>query len=333
MGAREAGRQRGNAGPEGEAAVNQPNPREEQQEADRTPQKPARPPSGRDSQGADLIALIEEAMPRLSKGQKQIARFIVSHYEQAAYMTASALGAEVGVSESTVVRFSGELGFSGYPELQAQIRETVRVSLTSVQRIHAANHRMEEKEVLDRILTQDAENVRATLEHIDRDAFERAVEMILGAKNIYILGMRSSAVLAQFMSYYFELLFDNVRLIHPAGGSEIFEHLMKVRRDDVFVAISFPRYTTGIVNATGYASSRGAGVVAITDSLSSPIAAHADVTLVAGSDMASFVDSLVAPLSLINAIVAYIGRKKQAEVTETLDRLEQVWKEYHVYTK
>ena len=291
------------------------------------------PETGEKTQQGDLIALIEEAMPRLSKGQKQIARFIVSHYEKAAYMTASALGAEVGVSESTVVRFSTELGFSGYPELQAHIRETVRVSLTSVQRIHAANHRMEEKEVLDRILMQDAENVRSTLEHIDREAFEQAVDMILGAKNIYILGMRSSAVLAQFMSYYLELLFDNVRLIHPAGGSEIFEHLMKVREDDVFVAISFPRYTTGIVNATEYASKRGAGVVAITDSVTSPLAAHADVTLVARSDMASFVDSLVAPLSLINAIIAYIGRKKQAEVTETLDRLEQVWKEYHVYTK
>ena len=317
--------------------------RYEERSADHPERETAADPAGREKapeetggrgiQGGNLIDLIEEAMPRLSKGQKQIARFIVSHYERAAYMTASALGAEVGVSESTVVRFSTELGFSGYPELQAQIRETVRVSLTSVQRIHAANHRMEEGEVPDHILTQDAENVRATLEHMDREAFERAVDMILKARNIYILGMRSSAVLAQFMSYYFELLFDNVRLIHPAGGSEIFEHLMKVRRDDVFIAISFPRYTTGIVNAAEYASKRGAGVVAITDSTSSPLAPHADVTLTARSDMASFVDSLVAPLSLINAIVAYIGRKKQDEVTETLDRLEQVWKEYHVYTK
>ncbi len=314
-------------------------------QADRTADRPAegaqpgqsprtaREEPAKESQPADLLSLIGDAMPRLSKGQKQIALFIVNHYERAAYMTASALGAEVGVSESTVVRFSSELGFSGYPELQAQIRETVRVSLTSVQRVHAANHRMEENEVLDRILTQDAENVRATLEHIDRRAFEQAVETILGAKNIYILGMRSSAMLAQFMSYYFELLFDNVRLIRPAGGSEIFEHLMKVREGDVFIAVSFPRYTTGIVNATEYASKRGARVVAITDSPSSPIAAHADVSLIAVSDMASFVDSLVAPLSLINAMIAYIGKKKQAEVTDTLDRLEQVWKEYHVYTK
>lgn len=271
-------------------------------------------------------------MPRLSKGQKQIARFIVSHYERAAYMTASALGAEVGVSESTVVRFSTELGFSGYPELQAQIRETVRVSLTSVQRIHAAN-RMEEWEVPDHILTRDAENVRATLEHMDREAFERAVDMILGARNIYILGMRSSAVLAQFMSYYFELLFDNVRLIHPAGGSEIFEHLMKVRQDDVFIAISFPRYTTGIVNAAEYASKRGAGVVAITDSTSSPLAPHADVTLTARSDMASFVDSLVAPLSLFNALIIAIGMRRKEDVAKTFSELENIWDEYGVYEK
>ena len=282
---------------------------------------------------SDLLALIEEAMPTLSKGQKRIARYITENYAQAAYMTAAALGAEVGVSESTVVRFSGELGYSGYPELQAQMRETVRVSLTSVERIHAANHRMEEGEVLDQILSHDAERIKATLEEIDRDAFRRAVDMILGAKNIYILGMRSSAVLAEFMNYYFELLFDNVRLIHPAGGSEIFEHLMKMHGDDVFIAISFPRYTTGIVNATEYASKLGAGVIAVTDSASSPIAAHADVTLVAKSDMASFVDSLVAPLSLINALIAYIGKKKHEEVTDTLERLEAVWKEYKVYTK
>ena len=269
---------------------------------------------------SSLLDLIDEAMPTLSKGQKRIARYISEHYAQAAYMTAAALGAEVGVSESTVVRFSGELGYSGYPELQAQMRETVRVSLTSVERIHAANHRMEEGEVLDRILSHDAERIKATLEEIDRDAFRRAVDMILGAKNIYILGMRSSAVLAEFMNYYFELLFDNVRLIHPAGGSEIFEHLMKMHGDDVFIAISFPRYTTGIVNA-------------VTDSASSPIAAHADVTLVAKGDMASFVDSLVAPLSLINALIAYIGKKKHEEVTDTLERLEAVWKEYQVYTK
>ena len=286
-----------------------------------------------EKQSTGLLEHIEEVLPGLSKGQKAIAKYIMSNYDRAAYMTAAALGAEVGVSESTVVRFANELGYSGYPELQAQIRETVRVNLTAVQRVHAANHRMEEDEVLEQILTQDADNIRATLESVDREAFEKAVDLILGAKNIYILGMRSSAALAEFMNYYFMLLFDNVRLIRPAGGSEIFERLMKLKSDDVFVAISFPRYTTGIVNATEYAASTGAGVIAITDSPSSPIAQHADVTLAARSEMASIVDSLVAPMSIVNAMIAYICKKKQEEITDTLTRLETVWKEYKVYTK
>ncbi len=283
------------------------------------------------SKDCDLIAKINDALPRLSKGQRLIGKYIVGNYDKAAYMTASALGAEAGVSESTVVRFANEMGFDGYPALQQQILETVRVRMTTVQRVNAANTRMEENEVLDMVLSADAEKIRTTLDSIDREAFAGAVDMILAAKNIYILGMRSSAVLAEFMSYYFGLLFDNVRLIR-AGGSEIFEHIMKIREDDVFIAISFPRYTTTIVNATEYASSMGAKVVAITDSYSSPIVPHSSVALIAKSEMASFVDSLVAPMSIINAMIAYIGKKKQDEVTQTLGRLEGVWKEYNVYT-
>lgn len=280
----------------------------------------------------DLIAKIEAALPGLSKGQRLIARYIVENYDKAAYMTASSLGSEVGVSESTVVRFANEMGYDGYPSLQRQIRETVRVRLTSVQRISSVNDRIPEDEILGYSLASDMENIKSTIETIDCDQFKRAVDLILGARNIYILGMRSSAVLAEFMNYYFGLLFENVRLIRPAGGSEIFEHLMKVHEDDVVVAISFPRYTTGIVNATEYASKTGAKVVAITDSLSSPIVPHADAVLVAKSEMVSFVDSLVAPMAVINAMIAYIGKKKHSEVAETLTRLEHVWNDYHVYT-
>ncbi len=282
--------------------------------------------------GGDLLARIQEALPALSKGQKLIAKYIIENYDKAAYMTASALGAEVGVSESTVVRFAIELGFTGYPELQSKIRDTVRVRMTSVQRIEATNIRIGEEEILDSVLTNDAEKIKVTLETIDRGEFTRAIDLILGARNIYIMGMRSSAVLAEFLNYYFGLLFENVRLIRPAGGSEIFEHLMKVHSDDVLIAISFPRYTTGIVNAVEYASKTGAKVVAITDSMSSPIVPHASAVLVAKSDMASFADSLVAPMSIINAMIAYIGKIKNNEVTETLSRLENVWKEYNVYT-
>ena len=280
----------------------------------------------------DIIGRIEKSLPNLSKSQRLIANYILKNFDRAAYLTASALGAEVGVSESTVVRFATEMGFDGYPSFQQEMREAVRVHLTSVQRVNAANNRMDECEVLECILTSDAERIKATLDTVDRDAFERAVDMILSARNIYILGMRASAILAEFMNYYFGLLFDNVRLIRPAGGSEIFEHIMKVQKDDVFVAISFPRYTTGIVNATEHASKTGAKVIAISDSMSSPIVTHADVALIAKSDMASFVDSLVAPMSIINAMIAYIGKKKHVEVTQTLERLETVWKEYNVYT-
>ncbi|MBE6617737.1 MAG: MurR/RpiR family transcriptional regulator [Ruminococcaceae bacterium] len=271
-------------------------------------------------------------MGDLSKGHRLIAKYIIGNYDKAAYMTASALGAEVGVSESTVVRFAIEMGFDGYPGLQQQIRETVRVRLTSVQRLNAANHRMDEDEVLDLILTADAERIKSTLDTIDREAFVKAVDMLLGAKNIYILGMRSSAVLADYMRHYFGLMFDNVRLLKPSSGSEVFENLMNVQPGDVFVSISFPRYTTSIVNATEYVSKTGASVIALTDSMSSPIVPHADVALIAKSEMASFADSLVAPMSIINAMIAYIGKRKQAEVAETLSKLEQVWKEYNVYT-
>jgi len=188
-----------------------------------------------DKRKADIVAEIREAYSSLSKGQRRIADFVLRDYDKAAEMTASALGAEVGVSESTVVRFAIEMGCEGYPQFQQRLRDTVRVSLTSVQRVNAANHRMEEDEVLDHILLADAEKIKSTLDTIDRDAFSRAVDMILEAKNIYILGMRSSVVLAEFMDYYFGLLFDNVHLIRPASSSEIFEHLMKLHEDDVLV--------------------------------------------------------------------------------------------------
>ncbi len=280
----------------------------------------------------DFVRALEGVLPELSKGQRRIASYILENYDKAAYMTAQTLGETVGVSESTVVRFATELGFDGYPQLQAQVRETVRVRLTTIQRMEAINHRIDDEHVLDTILRNDADKIQSTLESIDRDAFARAVDLILGAGNIYIMGMRSSAILADFMHYYFGLLFDNVRLIRPASGSEMFEHLMKLRSDDVIIAISFPRYTTGIVHAVEYAQKTGARVIALTDSMSSPIVPYAAETLIAKSEMASFVDSLVAPMSIINAIIAYIGKKKQEEVTETLGRLENVWREYNVYT-
>lgn len=281
----------------------------------------------------DLIEIIEKALPDMSKGQKRIAAYITDHCEKAAYMTASRLGDESGVSESTVVRFAIELGFEGYPGLHRAMQETLRKRLTSVQRMQVANNRFAEGSVLDQVLTEDAERIRQTLESVDKKAFEDAVEAILSANTIYVLGMRSSFALAEFLDHNLSLIFPNVHLVRNAAGAEIFEHLLRVREGDAVITISFPRYSQRIINAAEFAKSRGANVIAITDGPSSPIAKNAAAGLFAKSDMASFADSLVAPLSIINALLAAIGVKKQAEIAETLARIEAVWDEYDVYDK
>lgn len=282
---------------------------------------------------SDLIEIIEKALPEMSKGQKRIAAYITDHCEKAAYMTASRLGEVAGVSESTVVRFAIELGFDGYPGLHRAMQESLRKRLTAVQRIEVANNRFEKNGVLETVLTQDAERIRSTLEAIDHAAFDNAVEAILNAGTIYIMGMRSSFSLAEFVDYNLSLVFPNVHLVRNASGSEMFEHLMRVREGDAVIAISFPRYSKRIIKAADFAQGRGANVVAITDGPTSPIAKCAAAALYAKSDMASFADSLVAPLSVINALLAAIGMKKQEQVTKALRDLEAVWDQYDVYDK
>lgn len=279
----------------------------------------------------DLIEIIESVYPTLSKGQKKISDFITGHYDKAAYMTASRLGKEVGVSESTVVRFAIELGYAGYPELHRAMRETLGVRLTAAQRVEVADDRISDGKILDFVLTSDADKLRNTLETVDRDAFDKAVEALLSAKRIYVIGMRSSSALAEFLSYNLSLVFDDVRRVRTTSGSEIFEQLMRIGKGDVMVAISFPRYSTRIVSAVDYAAASGARVVSITDSETSPIAPGAYATLTAQSDMASFADSLVAPLSIINAIIVAIGKKKKDEISKTFETLEGAWREYRVY--
>ncbi len=281
----------------------------------------------------DLLKTIDEAMPSLSKGQKMIARYIKEHYDRAAYMTASQLGEAVGVSESTVVRFAIELGFDGYPDLQHTVQETVRMRLTSLQRIEVANHRLGDMHILDAVLSSDAEKIKYTQEHIDREAFERAVQALLDARSIYIIGIRSSSPLAEFLNYYLSYMFGDVRLIRTTSGSEIFEQMLRMDERDVFLAVSFPRYSTRIVNAVEFAVQSGARVISITDSVNSPIAQDAYAVLTARSDMASFIDSLVAPLSIIDALLAAVAQKKQTELSATLTRLESVWDMFNVYDK
>ncbi len=281
----------------------------------------------------DLLKIMKDGMPSFSKGQRLIAAYILEHYEKAAYLTASRLGTIVGVSESTVVRFAIELGFEGYPELQQELKKLIRSHLTSFQRMEVTNTLIGEGDVLEKVLSSDIEKIRQTMEEIDRQSFEDAVERIVEAKNIYIIGVRSSSTLAGFLNYSLRMIFDNVRFVQTTSGSEMFEQIMQVGKGDVMIAISFPRYSTRIINAVEYAKGRDADVVALTDSKLSPIASYADQLLIAHSDMASFVDSLVAPLSIINAIVVAVARKKQDEVSERLRVLEEVWDRYDVYEK
>ncbi|MBR2721686.1 MAG: MurR/RpiR family transcriptional regulator [Clostridia bacterium] len=281
----------------------------------------------------DLLKAIEDEMHSFSKGQRLIASYVLSNYDKAAYMTASKLGAVVGVSESTVVRFANELGYEGYPEFQHSLQEIIRSHLTSFQRIEVTNNLIGDGNVLDKVLLSDAEKLRHTMEEIDHASFEQAVDRIVEAKNIYIIGVRSSAHLAGFLNYSLRMIFDNVKFVQTTSGSEMFEQIMQIDKGDTMIAISFPRYSKRIINAVEYARSRGADVVALTDSTSSPIASFASQLLIAQSDMASFVDSLVAPLSIINAIIVAVARKRQEDVTERLHRLEEVWDRYDVYDK
>ena len=281
----------------------------------------------------DLITKIQSELPGFSKGQKQIARFILEHYDKAAFMTASRLGVTVGVSESTGVRFATELGYDGYPHLQRALQEMIRNKLTSVQRMEVAGDRMGGRDVLQTVLHADTDMIRVTLDEIDRDAFQGAVDALMGAKRIYILGVRSSSALASFLGFYFNLLFENVTLVHTNSVSEIFEQVLRVGPGDVLFGISFPRYSKRTLSAMKYARDRGARVIALTDSQLSPLARVADHVLLARSDMASFVDSLVAPLSVINALIVAVGMSRRDEIEQTFNKLERIWEEYDVYEK
>ena len=281
----------------------------------------------------DILGTIQNSMSGFSKGQKLIGRYILDNYDKAAFMTASKLGKTVNVSESTVVRFAAELGYDGYPAMQKALQEMIRSKLTTVQRIEVSNDRMSDQDVLSKVVQSDIEKLRMSLEEMSREEFSTVVDAIVGARKIYILGVRSSAALSDFLTFYFNLIFDNVSQIQTTLASEMFEQMLRVGKEDVVIGISFPRYSTRTVRAMEFARDQGATVVAITDSELSPLYDTANYRLLAKSDLASFVDSLVAPLSIINALIVAIGRKKSVEVTNTFERLEQIWDEYKVYEK
>lgn len=281
----------------------------------------------------DLLVKLEKGMPGFSKGQRLIARFITEHYEKAAFMTASKLGDTVGVSESTVVRFATEVGFEGYPQLQKNLQEIIKNRLTTVQRMEIIDGQIGNADVLSKVMLLDSEKIRRTLEEIDRDSFSKAVDTIIEAKERYILGIRSSNVLANFLAFYFNHIFPHVTNVGSTTTSEVFEQLLRIGEGDVLVCMSFPRYSQRTLKAAKFAKKQGATVIAITDSMTAPLAEVADIMLLSRSDMASFVDSLVAPLSLINALIVAVGLRKKEEISKTYSVLEQIWDEYNVYEK
>ncbi|MCL2124393.1 MAG: MurR/RpiR family transcriptional regulator [Oscillospiraceae bacterium] len=280
---------------------------------------------------SDVLSIIESSYKKLSKGQRKIAGYITDNYDKAAFMTASKLARLADVSESTVVRFAADLGYSGYPEMRRALQDMTRSRLTSVQRIKVSKDLIEDRDILSYVLSTDIENIRLTMEETDRDDFNRAVDAIVGAKNIYILGLRSASFLASFMGFYFNLLFSNSRVVSESPAGEIFEQIVRISSDDVLIAISFPRYSRRTIRAMQYAREVGAGIVAITDSRMSPLVEPGDIPLCAKSDMVSFLDTLVAPLSIVNALVVAVSEKAPGDLYANFERLETIWDEYGVY--
>ena len=283
--------------------------------------------------GYDISERIKKSYHNFSKGQKKISAAILNDYDKAAYMTAAKLGRMVGVSESTVVRFANELGYNGYSDFQKAVQELVRTKLTPNQRIEVTKQRLAGGDILENVSNSDISKIRNSFERLDRDAFYSACDSITRAKRIFIMGVRSSEALAIILKHNLSLIFDNVTMVTPSSTAEVFEQIFSIGKDDVLISFSFPRYSSKIVNAVKFANQKGAQVVGITDSKSSPLAEHATYLLTAQSDMASFMDSLVAPLSIINAIIVQITSKREALIRERFDRLEKIWDEYNVYTK
>jgi len=279
----------------------------------------------------DVLAVIANNNIHYSKGQRRIAKYIQENYDKAAFMTAGKLGTTVGVSESTVVRFAAELGYDGYPGMRKALQEIIRNRLTSVQRIEVAKDQMNGSNVLKAVLTADIEKLQKTVDEINPVSFDAAVDAIIKAKHVYIVGMRSSAALSSFMGYYLNLLRDNVHLLHDTAVSEVYEQVIRINDGDVFIAMSYPRYSSRTVKAMRFAKNAGATTISLTDGESSPLVKISDITLYARSDMVSFLDSLVAPLSLINALIVSIGLRSNEALSDTFKRLETIWAENEVY--
>ncbi len=282
---------------------------------------------------SQLSERIHLKSPEFSKGQRAIARYIEEHGDKVAFMTASKLGATVGVSESTVVRFATEIGYSGYPALQQAMQEMIRSKMTSVQRLERTSSTIAPEHLLDAVLDQDIDIIKRTKENMDRAAFYDTVDALMNARRVYVLGAGSSLALATFLAHYLRLVFDTVQLVEATSEAYILQQLVQVGEGDAIIAISFPRYSKKAAKTLKYASDRGAETIAVTDSPLSPLAQHASHLLLARSDMVSFVDSLVGPLSVLNALIVTVAIRKKEQVAETLRQIESIWDEYGVYEK
>lgn len=281
----------------------------------------------------DLIDVIKKNYDHFSKGQKLIAEYIISSYDKAAFMTASKIGELVGVSESTVVRFANTLGYDGYPSLQSELQELTKNKLTTVQRLSMSEDDYSDKYIgIKKILKTDMDNIKDTADDIDCEVFEKVVDSILDAKRVYILGLRSSNTLAAYLGFYLGLILDDVTVV-SIGISDIFEQLIRVKKGDLVIGISYPRYSRRTLDALTYVKEQECKIIGITDSHASPLVDMADHTLYARSNMVSFVDSLVAPMSLINALIVSIGMKLKNEATESFEELEHIWEEYNIYDR
>ena len=279
----------------------------------------------------DIIELMKERYAKMSKSHKKIAAYIMDHYDQAVFMTAAQLGKEVEISESTVVRFASGLGFEGYPEFQHALEGWVKNEWNSVAKVGMKYGKSTQSEILTSVLNSDIEKIADTLQNVDAAAFEAAVDIILEAKHVYVVGLRSCEPLADFLSFYLTMIRGDIILIRTTSVTEIFEQMIRIDENDVVIGISFPRYSMRTLKAMEFANNRNAKVITLTDSVHSPMNLYSSCNLIARSNMASIVDSLVAPLSVINSLIVALCMKKRREVSETLDMLEEIWGEYQVY--
>ncbi len=279
----------------------------------------------------DLLQVLAKSSNKFSKGQKIIAKYILNNYDKAAFMTAGKLGKIVGVSESTVVRFAADLGYDGYPSMRKALQEMIRNRLTSVQRIEVAKTMLDDNDIVRSIIGSDIQNLQATMEVLEQDSFNKFIDSIVEAKSIYIVGMRTSTALASFLGLYLNLLRGNVNVIHDTAASEVYEQMIRIGQGDLLIAMSFPRYSSHTVDAVEFAKKMGAMTASITDGPASPLNGISDICLHAKSDMVSFLDSLVAPMSLINAIIVAVGVRNKENLSKTFTRLETIWTENKVY--